>query len=463
MKCQYCGHDIGREHNGSGCNFQGGCEHRCLHTQEELMNQPSEPGNTSNPTPTSSPTGSRPPLKFSGDKNHSHKKFLEQLEKQYDKDLQWKDSLDNKSDKMITMSSALATLMIGLGTFLVSRIASMSWLYLVDIFLLMVGVLLAALAIALFINAFKIRNYTVAFGAADSYFPNVKRCGKKVRRNNKFPWIKREITKANADAKEICEDKLTEENLVGYLDRDRVGDHWKLDEDLFTETAIVRYLRSIKLNGIVFDTKAKWIRRGQWFFLSSIISISLVLLATLIGIYFGIPISETNGLDSNELPISNAGSDQVVIENETVALDGSESRDRDGTIFSYLWNQTSGLEVDLSDESDLRPTFKAPDITNATEFRFKLSVTDNRNDTTEDTVSVIVKNDTLQDESTPIVCSRVIPRLASNQVEKADLFTIATNQSYDEFFKGTVCGPRRGSFDETSKPMIFVNLDDTNN
>lgn len=112
--------------------------------------------------------------------------------------------------------------------------------------------------------------------------------------------------------------------------------------------AIYQYLSVMKLNSITLETKARYHRTGHWFFLSSVLSVAVVLLMTLIGIASGITFVESTETPENAFPISDAGSDRVVIENGTVVLDGSDSQDQDGIIRSYLRNQMSGLRVNLS-------------------------------------------------------------------------------------------------------------------
>ena len=50
----------------------------------------------------------------------------------------------------------------------------------------------------------------------------------------------------------------------------------------------------------------------------------------------------------NTSPTANAGPNQTVNEGVTVTLDGSNSGDPDGSIVSYLWTQTAGTIVGLS-------------------------------------------------------------------------------------------------------------------
>ena len=77
-------------------------------------------------------------------------------------------------------------------------------------------------------------------------------------------------------------------------------------------------------------------------------------------------------------PVANAGTDQMVNENATgVTLNGTKSYDRDGTIASYKWQQTSGPTVILNSTNTPFISFKAPPVKNETQLRLNLSVTDN--------------------------------------------------------------------------------------
>jgi hypothetical protein len=204
----------------------------------------------------------------------------------------------------------------------------------------------------------------------------------------------------------------------------------------------------MKMNGIALAAKADQLYRGQWFFYGSIISVSLVLLITFLGIAYGVPFIEPG----NTKPvISNAGQDQIAIENQTVTLDGSGSRDPSGTIVSYLWNQTSGPLVYLSNADNIRSTFMAPNVNNATELQFKLLVKDDKNKTSEDTVNVIVKNSPLQDASQPLVCNGLIPDQVLNSHGKLTVKDVVnnannTNSSKQTTRKSTLC-IRRGALD----------------
>jgi hypothetical protein len=87
----------------------------------------------------------------------------------------------------------------------------------------------------------------------------------------------------------------------------------------------------------------------------------------------------------NRPPVADAGPDQTVIEGVTVMLDGTNSTDPDGDAVSYLWEQTSGPTVDLSDTTDGRLTFTAPDVgPDGASLSFRLTVSDSRGLQSED-------------------------------------------------------------------------------
>lgn len=96
---------------------------------------------------------------------------------------------------------------------------------------------------------------------------------------------------------------------------------------------------------------------------------------------------------NNQAPIANAGPDQVVIPSTLVTLNGSGSSDPDGDLpLSFLWVQTGGTTVTLSNTTIANPTFTAP--TNSTNLTFLLFVTDSLqlSDMTPDQVNILVNN-----------------------------------------------------------------------
>lgn len=90
----------------------------------------------------------------------------------------------------------------------------------------------------------------------------------------------------------------------------------------------------------------------------------------------------------NLLPIAVAGSDVSVGPGAQVSLNGSSSRDPDGAVSAYHWDQTGGTAVSLSGTDAPILDFTAPSQPQTMQFR--LTVTDDREARSTDTVSVVV-------------------------------------------------------------------------
>jgi hypothetical protein len=81
--------------------------------------------------------------------------------------------------------------------------------------------------------------------------------------------------------------------------------------------------------------------------------------------------------DLNQAPVADAGPDQKVNEGTVVKLNGTNSSDPDDGIASYLWAQTGGPPVTLSDATAANPTFIAPSVGSGGEsLGFTLMVAD---------------------------------------------------------------------------------------
>ena len=90
-------------------------------------------------------------------------------------------------------------------------------------------------------------------------------------------------------------------------------------------------------------------------------------------------------------PVADAGPDQPASEGDTVTLSASNSSDPDGTVAAYLWEQTAGPAVTLSDPAAAAPTFTAPVAgADGTSLNFQLTVTDDGGLTATDSCVVNV-------------------------------------------------------------------------
>jgi len=105
------------------------------------------------------------------------------------------------------------------------------------------------------------------------------------------------------------------------------------------------------------------------------------------------PFTVTVEPEPNRPPVADAGSDQVVVANAAVTLDGSLSADPDGDLpLVYGWSQTGGAPAVVWSSSTAisRPTFTAPGV--PTILTFTLVVTDSKGlpDPTPDAVVITV-------------------------------------------------------------------------
>lgn len=94
----------------------------------------------------------------------------------------------------------------------------------------------------------------------------------------------------------------------------------------------------------------------------------------------------------NQVPIAEAGQDKTVTVGSTVTLDGTSSSDPDGNPISYVWSQTSGTIVSLSNSNTANPSFVP---TSEGVYVFSLIVYDGKDTSSADTVTVTVQASTV--------------------------------------------------------------------
>ena len=103
-----------------------------------------------------------------------------------------------------------------------------------------------------------------------------------------------------------------------------------------------------------------------------------------------------NVTGDNDPPMADAGPDQMVIEEDIVMLNGSNSTDPEKDRLFYRWKQVAGSSVTLSDPAADQPKFNAPNVApSGAALMFELTVRDSLGlkDTDDITVNVIGDND----------------------------------------------------------------------
>jgi hypothetical protein len=94
----------------------------------------------------------------------------------------------------------------------------------------------------------------------------------------------------------------------------------------------------------------------------------------------------------NKHPSASAGPDRIVYERTyDVTLTGV-ARDKDRDRLTYLWEQTAGNSVVLSEVKTAKPKFNAPDVDGDKVLTFKLTVTDGKGGQDTDYVKIKIKD-----------------------------------------------------------------------
>ncbi|MGA9745414.1 MAG: metallophosphoesterase, partial [Nitrososphaeraceae archaeon] len=111
-----------------------------------------------------------------------------------------------------------------------------------------------------------------------------------------------------------------------------------------------------------------------------------------------------NPIVKNNQPEANAGKNQIAVEGSQVILDGSKSKDSDGKIESYRWQQIIGpsTKVALDNPNNIEANFISPQVSHDTILVFKLTVTDD-NDSSDSAITAVkvVRNEEVPAVSSP--------------------------------------------------------------
>ncbi len=129
----------------------------------------------------------------------------------------------------------------------------------------------------------------------------------------------------------------------------------------------------------------------------------------------------------NKQPVANAGNDQTVNSGDIVTLDGNGSKDPDGKIVSYSWKQSSGPSVGVN-YVNTPPTFTAPIVSNDTELKFSLIVTDDKGSSSSPAIVTIAVKAAVQ-ASQPRISSEVNATIFEN---KTSITNGSSNQTHPQ-------------------------------
>ncbi|MGF1823425.1 glycosyl hydrolase family 18 protein [Vibrio splendidus] len=129
----------------------------------------------------------------------------------------------------------------------------------------------------------------------------------------------------------------------------------------------------------------------------------------------------------NRKPTAAAGADQSVEGPASVSLDGSVSKDSDGTIASYAWSQVSGTAVTLANANAAVASFDVVEVAQQEVLTFSLTVTDNEGATATDTVVVTVT----PKDTGPVNTAPVAVVTAPSEVNAGDVVVVDASASSD--------------------------------
>ena len=137
----------------------------------------------------------------------------------------------------------------------------------------------------------------------------------------------------------------------------------------------------------------------------------------------------------NKGPVANAGSDKTIqLPNNSVSLDGSTSSDSDGKLVSYKWSKVSGpSQFTISNATAATTT-----INNLAEgtYVFQLIVTDDKNATATDTVTITVNAATVNKPPVAIAGDKIEISLPTNTT-KLNGFASSDADGYISSYKWT--------------------------
>ncbi|MDQ3902761.1 MAG: hypothetical protein M3247_03775 [Thermoproteota archaeon] len=118
----------------------------------------------------------------------SNSVFFTEVKEQFQREIEFKKTLDDKSSTMVTMASSVSTLLIAIGTFLVTRIEPKVSVFPTSVFLdsiiiLSIGIVFSILAAYYFIRAYSLRTYLFPLAKEEFFYTIEKNCERKYKQD----------------------------------------------------------------------------------------------------------------------------------------------------------------------------------------------------------------------------------------------------------------------------------------
>ncbi|WP_084605317.1 C25 family cysteine peptidase [Psychromonas aquimarina] len=105
-------------------------------------------------------------------------------------------------------------------------------------------------------------------------------------------------------------------------------------------------------------------------------------------------------IPKNQAPVATIAAEKTALFNKWLALDGRNSKDTDGNITSYKWEQVAGPSVRI-DGADRSYAYAATPSVNTT-LKFKLTVTDDKGKSSSAVHTVIIKGNNIANNLPPV-------------------------------------------------------------
>ena len=132
----------------------------------------------------------------------------------------------------------------------------------------------------------------------------------------------------------------------------------------------------------------------------------------------------------NILPEADVKKNLLAVESSQVLLDGSDSRDRDGKIDLYQWQQIKGPKVALENANNIEASFISPQVNHDAILVFKLTIVDDNGGSNSAITTVKV----IDNQESPSVPPKIPDPSISNPEDKSVKTGDVINSTGDDLY-----------------------------